>query len=447
MGYEQIKLKQKNAAPGARRFKAGSQSLITPLQSPIMQHYRNMGNEALQRMMEAGVIQAKLKMGQPNDKYEQEADRVADQVMRMPEPKQSLVNGHSSLVQRESTRPECREDVEGIQTKPITQQITPIIQRQSSTEEEEKPLWCEPKEEEEPPMCTEEEEELEPEPTVDSTDIESIETGDAAAGPIDISEEEELYRKKQDGGNVNNPGPGLQNQIHSLKGGGHTLPKSVRSYFEPRFGADFSRVRVHNDSQAAHAARSLNARAFTIGRDMVFGARQYSPGSLAGKKLMAHELTHVVQQNPATGEKHPIKPGHSMELQKDSILNREIIQLQPDIRPPLPGMPEPIEVCGFHTTKKFRVNTGTLTVTCKLDWKIPGCALIKSYYITPVKKKGPRPLIAGNIGKINKKRYPVGSSHTETWTGLDPGEYYLEIHFSSKLRGGCCLSGTINIQT
>ena len=66
---------------------------------------------------------------------------------------------------------------------------------------------------------------------------------------------------------------------------------------EPRFGHDFSRVRVHADGTAAHAARAMRARAYTIGQDIVFGSGQYAPATTEGQKLLAHELTHVVQQN------------------------------------------------------------------------------------------------------------------------------------------------------
>jgi len=65
---------------------------------------------------------------------------------------------------------------------------------------------------------------------------------------------------------------------------------------EPRFGHDFSQVRVHADGEAANAARAVQARAYTIGRDIVFGDRQYQPTTRDGKRLLAHELTHVVQQ-------------------------------------------------------------------------------------------------------------------------------------------------------
>jgi len=66
-----------------------------------------------------------------------------------------------------------------------------------------------------------------------------------------------------------------------------------------RFGHDFSKVRVHIDAQAAESATAVNARAYTVGRDMVFSAGQYAPNTSAGRKLLAHELAHVVQQSAA----------------------------------------------------------------------------------------------------------------------------------------------------
>jgi hypothetical protein len=81
--------------------------------------------------------------------------------------------------------------------------------------------------------------------------------------------------------------------------GGTSLPAEVRAYFEPRFGHDFSRVRVHADGEAAEGARAVRARAFTLGRDIVFGSGEYAPGTLEGRRLLAHELVHVVQQSAA----------------------------------------------------------------------------------------------------------------------------------------------------
>ncbi len=75
------------------------------------------------------------------------------------------------------------------------------------------------------------------------------------------------------------------------------MSKSDRAFFEPRFDYDFSQVRVHNGTQAADISRSINARAFTLGNNIAFGSGQYQPHSSEGKRLLGHELTHVVQQS------------------------------------------------------------------------------------------------------------------------------------------------------
>ena len=81
---------------------------------------------------------------------------------------------------------------------------------------------------------------------------------------------------------------------------GQSLDADTRAFFEPRFGRDFSRIRVHTDSRAADSARSVNALAYTVGRDIVFGAGRYAPHESEGKRLLAHELTHTVQQWQST---------------------------------------------------------------------------------------------------------------------------------------------------
>jgi hypothetical protein len=77
---------------------------------------------------------------------------------------------------------------------------------------------------------------------------------------------------------------------------GQPLPRSTRDFFEPRFGREFSHVRVHTDSAAAETARAFNARAFTLDKHIVFDSNHYSPGTFTGRKLLAHELAHTLQQ-------------------------------------------------------------------------------------------------------------------------------------------------------
>lgn len=218
---------------------------------PLLQLQRMLGNQAL-----GCFIQAKLEVNQPGDVYEQEADRVAEQVMRMPEPMPSPLSTRASPdLQRKCPAcasgqglcPKCAEEEKMVHRKPLASQITPLIQRQATEEPEE--------------------------------------------------DEEETLQAKQVAGWTPVVSPLLESHINSIRGGGQPLPESVRAFFEPRFGYDFSQVRVHTDARAAESARAVNALAYTVGRDIMFGAGQYTPSNLASRLLLAHELVHTIQQN------------------------------------------------------------------------------------------------------------------------------------------------------
>jgi hypothetical protein len=90
--------------------------------------------------------------------------------------------------------------------------------------------------------------------------------------------------------------PALVREV--LHGPGQPLDSASRAFFEPRFGRDFSRVRVHTDARAAESAQAIHALAYTVGEHLVFDAGQYAPETLVGRRLLAHELTHAVQQGP-----------------------------------------------------------------------------------------------------------------------------------------------------
>jgi hypothetical protein len=90
--------------------------------------------------------------------------------------------------------------------------------------------------------------------------------------------------------------PSVAAHVAALRGSGRPLPAAAAAFFEPRFDFDFGNVRVHTDARAEDSARQLQARAFTVGSDIVFGSGEYNPRSSAGMRLLAHELAHVVQQ-------------------------------------------------------------------------------------------------------------------------------------------------------
>ena len=89
----------------------------------------------------------------------------------------------------------------------------------------------------------------------------------------------------------------ISNQIETTKGSGNTMAASTKSFMESRFGADFSNVHIHTDNDAAQVSKQVNAQAFTVGSDIYFNEGKYRPESNEGKHLLAHELTHTIQQN------------------------------------------------------------------------------------------------------------------------------------------------------
>lgn len=119
-------------------------------------------------------------------------------------------------------------------------------------------------------------------------------------------EEEELLQPKSDGAPPATASPAFETRLGSLRGSGRPLPADLRSFFEPRFSHDFGAVRVHTGSAAGETAQAVRARAFTVGNDVVFGAGEWSPGTTSGKRLLAHELTHVVQQTPQEARRKPL---------------------------------------------------------------------------------------------------------------------------------------------
>lgn len=146
------------------------------------------------------------------------------------------------------------------------------------------------------------------------TQMESPATGEA---PVTGRADDELQAKS----NPNDPPTetGVDPGVYGQQGGGQALDSVTRSYMEPRFGHDFSQVRIHADTRAATLARSINALAFTVGNSITFGAGQYQPGSASGQKLLAHELAHVVQQQHAPQIQRQEKPPSSGMTREEAL--------------------------------------------------------------------------------------------------------------------------------
>lgn len=169
-------------------------------------------------------VQARLKVGTPEDAHEREADAVAERVMAMPE----------DAVQRKGVAGQ-EEDEEN-------------IRRQPENEEEEETLQT------------------------------KAEGARSESKPVSAD---------------------VASRIQARRGGGIPLPGSERAFFEPRLGVSLGRVRIHADAEAARLSAGLAARAFAVGGDVYFATGEYRPGSGEGRQLLAHELSHVLQQGAA----------------------------------------------------------------------------------------------------------------------------------------------------
>ena len=192
-----------------------------------------------------GRVQPKLRVGAPNDPHEDEADRVADEVMRMPAavPSAAPPIPDTGVVRR--------APAEGAsETK--TEEDDELVRRQATLQA----------------------------PASGQSNTAGHSTPDAAPA---VS-------------------PSVERQLSSAHEA-MPLPVSTRAYFESRFGCDFSRVRVHTGSRAAESADSIDALAYTFGDQIVFNAGQFAPDTSDGRRLLAHELTHVVQQSPRVSRK------------------------------------------------------------------------------------------------------------------------------------------------
>ncbi|CAM1345294.1 eCIS core domain-containing protein [Tenacibaculum amylolyticum] len=195
-------------------------------------------------------VQTKLKMGKAGDKYEVEADKMADKVIHK--------KGENNTVQK-------KEGEEEVQQKPLASEVTPFVQRMEGGDEES----VQQKTEDELVQKMEEE-------------------------TVQEKEEEEVQTKTHNS-STKNQGLSLEPKLRRGNGG-QQMETGIRSEMETGFGADFKHIKIHNDSEAAKMSSSIGAQAFTHGNDIYFNKGKYNPNSREGKHLLAHELTHTIQQ-------------------------------------------------------------------------------------------------------------------------------------------------------
>lgn len=220
--------------------------------------------------LRAASVQPKLSVSQANDKFELEADKVAEKVVSIPDSK--LQQNDQSL----HSKTEVNHAIKPIKSPTLASDET---NEQSEAKESE-------------------------------LDEEVVQTQSWFQPAIS-----NIVGGTPTGNDANISSATLSGALKNILSRGRPLTKIARNYFEPRMGSDFSKVRLHTGSHASKLANSINAKAFTHGQHIVFSEHQYAPDTLTGKRLLAHELTHVIQQkgrtstvlNRAPADKDPVR--------------------------------------------------------------------------------------------------------------------------------------------
>jgi Domain of unknown function (DUF4157) len=340
-------------------------------------------------------VQAKLNIGKSNDKYEVEADRVADTVVsnkqnNTPDPffspspllqkklasevqkqddrdkeiqKKTIVETITPVVQltplkEEEVQQKTEKEGEQVQTKkelqqkainensPPVIQLAPIkeeevqkkteenipeietkkeIQQKAIAENSTHSLQLAPTKEEEVQKKTEKNKEqiqLKKENTTVEPQKNSLkpiiqpkveeEVQEKKEEEVQAKEEESELQMSAAGDASPNDNTNLESNLNSSKGGGSPLSSNTKTEMESGFGADFSNVRVHNDSNAVQMNKQLGSQAFATGNDIYFNEGKFNPSSQSGKHLLAHELTHTVQQGASVRTKPEVTPAPEM---------------------------------------------------------------------------------------------------------------------------------------
>ncbi|MBL7828100.1 MAG: DUF4157 domain-containing protein [Saprospiraceae bacterium] len=240
-------------------------------------------------------IQPKLTVGQPDDAYEREADAVAENVVSTGQQsaappavqKMPITPLQSGSLQRLATPEEDKMPSTNDERMAEDKRIQEKTEPGAAEEKKEEPvqMMTEPEKKEEPvQMMTEPEKKEEP------------------VQMMEAPEKKEELQTKTDGQTGSHTHANLSTRLSSQKGGGEPLPDAAKTQMEQGIGTDFSDVRIHTDSEAEEMNKDLHAQAFTHGKDIYFNSGKFNPESKDGQKLLAHELTHVVQQGGGQGE-------------------------------------------------------------------------------------------------------------------------------------------------
>ncbi|WP_299104989.1 DUF4157 domain-containing protein [uncultured Tenacibaculum sp.] len=348
-------------------------------------------------------FQPKLTMGKSGDKYEVEADKMADKVVNK--------KGDTGLLQKKGE--------EEVQQKPLASEITPFVQKkegaeeevQQKAQEEEQPV--QKMEEEEAVQAMEEEEAVQSKKCGDCKEEKKVQKMEEEEAVQQKEEEEESLQAKENSNNKKSSSSFLEGRLRRGNGG-QQMDTQTSAEMESGFGADFSRVRIHNDSEAAHMSAGIGAQAFTHGNDIYFNKGKYNPNSKEGKTLLAHELTHTIQQTGMIQKQASASGGF------DSTITMRH---------------------QYFESRRFEVTNGSVAVFCNAQWDRGATHCGNADYKIGLMEVGT--LYDSDHGL---KRFSVRRPTRKTWTGLSNGTYFLTFNVEST-NHNCILQGDVRVRT
>ena len=258
-------------------------------------------------------IQPKLQVSQPGDPMEKEADNTADSVMRMSEP---AIQPATATPPDDELHRKCdgcekeeklhrKEEDDEVQAKLAVNSSGTLIQR---VEEKEEAIQTKMEDDDVQRKC----DKCEKEETIHPSFLQRVTDDDKREKQTAVHPKLTFLSRKERG--PPRTSPRFVNDLHSSSHGGRAMDNGTRSFMESRFSADFSQVRVHTDPTAVQLSSQISAQAFTHGNNIYFNSGKYNPATESGKHLLAHELTHTIQQ----GKSKSVQPFLSTSVQRNA---------------------------------------------------------------------------------------------------------------------------------
>ncbi|MET3026070.1 DUF4157 domain-containing protein [Flavobacterium sp. UW10123] len=392
-------------------------------------------------------VQKKLTTGAVGDKYEVEADNVADKVVNKRKTGGLLQSRSEEAIQQKP----IAETISTVQKKDLAQE-QPLqkkgekeedkkVQKKSDKEEDKKvqkkvQKKGEKEEDKKVQKKGEKEEDKKVQKKSDKEEDKKVQKKSDKEEDKKVqkkcadceNEDKKAQKKEEKPVHVrlkvsNSVDENVESNLNSSKGGGNAMDKNTKREMESGFGADFSNVNIHTDSRAVQMSEELGAQAFTHGNDVYFNKGKYNPDSKEGKHLLAHELTHTIQQ---TGSKT-----------KNNVQKKDMLQLSKI----------PWKIKQWTTQKKesdnFKVDKkGTVTVESNLTWEGPSkCKKTASTVEVKIYKKE-----RWIDSKKHSATIPLFGGSTSI-SNLKEGTYYVEIILTRDNNEPryCSLEGNISI--